>query len=153
MLKTMQFNNETFKEIPGFNGKYFISKDGRVISTLFDKVKELKPSRTNDGYLFIRLSDGTRPRQVFIHRLVIQTYVLESTEWPKDMVTDHVNSIKDDNRLENLELVTNQENIRRAFDKGGYINRYIPVKARNWETKEVILFESCNACEKTCRYL
>nr|DAR02475.1 MAG TPA: homing endonuclease [Caudoviricetes sp.] len=148
MLKTMQFNNETFKEIPGFNGKYFISKNGRVISTLFNKVKELKPSKTNDGYLSIRLSDGARPKQVFIHRLVIQTYVLESTEWPKDMVTDHVNGIKDDNRLENLELVTNQENLRRAFDKGGYINKYIPVKARNWETKEVILFESCNACEK-----
>lgn len=53
MLKTMQFNNETFKEIPGFNGVYFISKNGRVISTLFNKVKELKPTRTNDGYLFI----------------------------------------------------------------------------------------------------
>ena len=148
MLKTMQFNNETFKEIPGYNGRYFISKNGKVISTLFDKVKELKLTKNNDGYLFVNLSDGNKSKLNFIHRLLMLTYVLESTEWPKGMVTDHLNGDKSDNRLENLELVTNQENLRRAFDKGGYINRYIPVKARNWETKEVILFESCNACEK-----
>ena len=148
MLKTMQFNNETFKEVPGYNGKYFISKNGKIVSVLFNKIRELKPTRTNDGYLFVNLTDGVKPKHRFIHRLVMLTYVLETAEWPKDMVTDHINGIRDDNRLENLELVTNQENLRRAFDKGGYINKYIPVKARNWETKEVILFESCNACEK-----
>lgn len=148
MLKTMQFNNETFKEVPGYNCKYFISKNGKIISILFNKIRELKPTRTNDGYLFVNLTDGVKPKHRFIHRLVMLTYVLETAEWPKDMVTDHINGIRDDNRLENLELVTNQENLRRAFDKGGYINKYIPVKARNWETKEVILFESCNACEK-----
>lgn len=148
MLKTMQFNNETFKEVPGYNGKYFISKNGKIISILFNKIRELKPTRTNDGYLFVNLTDGIKAKHRFIHRLVMLAYVLETAEWPKDMVTDHINGIRDDNRLENLELVTNQENLRRAFDKGGYINKYIPVKARNWETKEVILFESCNACEK-----
>lgn len=148
MLNTMQFNNETFKEIPGYNGRYFISKNGKVISTLFGKIKELKATKNNDGYLVVNLSDGNKPKQNFIHRLVILTYVLETTEWPKGIVTDHLNGNKDDNRLENLELVTNQENLKRAFFKGGYINKYIPVKARNWETKEVILFESCNACEK-----
>lgn len=89
MLNTMQFNNETFKEIPGYNGRYFISENGKVISTLFGKIKELKTTKNNDGYLVINLSDGNKPKQNFIHRLVILTYVLEATEWPKGIVTDH----------------------------------------------------------------
>lgn len=149
MLKTMQFNNTSFKEVPGFNGKYFISKTGDVLSLVRGYPKLIKPAKSANGYLFVRLVVEYGIQKTFqVHRLVVKTYILESDKWPKDKVTDHINGNKTDNRLENLELVTNQENIRRAFIKGGYINKYTPVKARNWETKEIILFKSCNACER-----
>ena len=148
MLKTMDYNGITFTEIPGLNGKYFIDQDTNIISLVFDKIKLLKQTRTHDGYYSIRLVKDGKPKSFFVHRLMVMTFILKSDKWPEKMHTDHINGDKGDNRLENLEVVTNQENIRRAFDKGGYINRYIPVKARNWETKEVILFGSCNACEK-----
>lgn len=149
MLKTMQFNNTSFKEIPGFNGKYFISKTGDVLSLVSGRPKLMKPVKTSHGYYSIGLVVEYGKSKTFpVHQLVVKTYILESDKWPKDKVTDHINGNKTDNRLENLELVTNQENLRRAFDLGGYINKYTPVKARNWETKEIILFESCNACEK-----
>ena len=149
MLKTMQFNNTSFKEIPGFNGKYFISKNGDILSLVTGRPKIRKPVKSRNGYYFVRLVVEYGKQKTFqVHRLVVKTYILESDKWPKDKVTDHINGNKTDNRLENLELVTNQENIRRAFALGGYINKYTPVKARNWETKETILFESCNACER-----
>lgn len=149
MLKTIQFNNTSFKEIPGFNGKYFISKNGDILSLVTGRPKIRKPVKSRNGYYFVRLVVEYGKQKTFqVHRLVVKTYILESDKWPKDKVTDHINGNKTDNRLENLELVTNQENIRRAFALGGYINKYTPVKARNWETKEVILFESCNACER-----
>ena len=148
MLKTMEYNGTTFTEIPGFDGKYFIDQSTNVISLVSDNIKLLKQTRTHDGYYFVRLVKDGKSKAIFVHRLMIMTFTLKSDKWPEKMFTDHINGDKGDNRIENLELVTNQENLRRAFDRGGYINRYIPVKARNWETKEVILFESCNACEK-----
>lgn len=144
----MEYNGTTFTEIPGFDGKYFIDQSTNVISLVSDNIKLLKQTRTHDGYYFVRLVKDGKSKAIFVHRLMIMTFTLKSDKWPEKMFTDHINGDKGDNRIENLELVTNQENLRRAFDRGGYINRYIPVKARNWETKEVILFESCNACEK-----
>ena len=144
----MEYNGTTFTEIPGFDGKYFIDQSTNVISLVTDNIKLLKQTRTHDGYYFVRLVKDGKSKAIFVHRLMIMTFTLKSDKWPEKMFTDHINGDKGDNRIENLELVTNQENLRRAFDRGGYINRYIPVKARNWETKEVILFESCNACEK-----
>ena len=41
MLKTMQFNNISFKEIPGFDGRYFVSKTGDVLSLVFGTPKLL----------------------------------------------------------------------------------------------------------------
>lgn len=59
MLKTMQYNGSTFTEIPGLDGKYFIDESTNIISLVFDKIKLLKQTRTNDGYYFIRLvKDG-----------------------------------------------------------------------------------------------
>lgn len=144
----MEYNGTTFTEIPGFDGKYFIDQSTNVISLVTDNIKLLKQTRTHDGYYFVRLVKDGKSKAIFVHRLMIMTFTIKSDKWSEKMFTDHINGDKGDNRIENLELVTNQENLRRAFDRGGYINRYIPVKARNWETKEVILFESCNACEK-----
>lgn len=149
MLKTMQFNNISFKEIPGFDGRYFISRTGDILSLVFDTPKLIKSFLSGSGYFIVRLAnkDG-KQKTIPIHRLVVMAYILESDVWPENTVTDHVNGNKTDNRVENLELVTNQENLKRAFFKGGYINRYTPIKARNWKTKEILEFESCNACER-----
>lgn len=145
----MQFNNTSFKEIPGFNGKYFISKSGDILSLVSGRPKLKKTIKSRTGYILVSLViECGKQKQFPVHRLLVKTYILESDKWPKGKVTDHINGNKTDNRLENLELVTNQENLRRAFALGGYINRYTPVKARNWETKETIVFESCNACER-----
>lgn len=145
----MQFNNTSFKEIPGFNGKYFISKNGDVLSLIKGYPKLMKLSKSSYGYLHVRLVvEYGRNKTFQVHQLVVKTYILESDKWPKDKVTDHINGNKTDNRLENLELVTYQENVRRAWTSGEHINKYTPVKARNWETKEIILFKSCNACER-----
>ena len=145
----MQFNNTSFKEIPGLNGKYFISRTGDVLSLIRGYPKLMTPVKSSTGYLQLYLVVEYGKQKTFpVHRLVVKTYILESDKWPKGKVTDHINGNKTDNRVENLELVTNQENTKRAWEMGECTNKSTPVKARNWETKEVILFKSCNACER-----
>lgn len=142
----MEYNGTTFTEIPGLDGKYFIDKYTNIISLVFDRIKLLKQTKTHDGYYSIRLVKDGKSKAFFVHRLMVMTFILKSDKWPEKMYTDHINGDKGDNRIENLELVSNRENIRRAFDKGGYINAKVPVKIRNYHTKEVILCESCAEC-------
>ena len=39
---------------------------------------------------------------------------------PKDMCIDHINNNKGDNRIENLQLITNEKNTQRRTDSKGY---------------------------------
>lgn len=46
----MQFNNTSFKEIPGFNGKYFISKSGDILSLVSGRPKLKKTIKSQENY-------------------------------------------------------------------------------------------------------
>ena len=56
--------------------------------------------------------------QFRVHRLVMEAFVGLR---PHDMVTNHKNGDKGDNRLENLEYCTQQENIDHAIDVLGFV--------------------------------
>lgn len=92
---------------------YFVTKDGKVFSRRkFSSLTELKSSRGgHQGYLKVRIGD----KAMFVHRLVAIAYLpnLENKE-----TVNHINGIKDDNRLENLEWCTRSENSKHAYDIG-----------------------------------
>jgi hypothetical protein len=86
---------------------YFVSKDGRVASYRNGKFKVLK-SWSNGGYSTISLMEiGMGKRHKRIHRLVLEAFV---GYCPKGYNADHINCIRDDNRLENLQWVPISEN-------------------------------------------
>jgi hypothetical protein len=63
-----------FKPIPGFEGRYSISSQGRVYSHLRGKL--LRPSLTLDGYPQVKLSDASRVQRTYrVHRLVAETFI------------------------------------------------------------------------------
>ena len=104
---------EIFKPIPGYEGLYEISNLGRVKSLKFSNERILKPCLNNIGYPRVGLLKGGAQKNKFIHRLVLLAFIGES-----ELQVNHINGIKTDNRLENLEYCTASENIRHSFDTG-----------------------------------
>lgn len=103
------------KEINGFTG-YYINTNGRVftekkgVRNLKGELRELKPSKKKTGYLYTNIYWGkkiTERASLRIHRVVYETFV---GIIPEGFVVDHINNIKDDNRLENLQLLTPKDN-------------------------------------------
>jgi len=103
-----------FVQIPEFP-RYLVSESGTVVSTVNGKWRVLKPT-VELGYNYYYLTSPTRPRvKVGEHVLVLLAWVGPK---PDGHCVDHINSIRNDNRVENLEWVTYQENTQRAWRKG-----------------------------------
>lgn len=92
-----------------YNEKYdrYVTKGGLVYrySKSQDKLILCKSSKDSSGYLQVRV---IKPRKtmVGVHKIVYETFV---GEIPQGYQIDHINTIKDDNRLENLRCVTPEE--------------------------------------------
>tara|TARA_R110000765_G_scaffold9402_4_gene29445 strand:- start:2950 stop:3480 length:531 start_codon:yes stop_codon:yes gene_type:complete len=106
--------SEMWKDIPGY-GDYQISNQGRVRSLRFNKTKILKPQpHGNNGYLRIGLYKGGRQKFHRIPRLLAQGFL---PDWDESLEVDHINGVKTENHVENLRMVTHQENSRSFLPK------------------------------------
>ena len=111
---------EIWRDVIGYEGLYKVSNLGNVLSiprkgTHSNKEYLLKQSLTKKGYLYVILSKKCKSFDTGVHRLVAQAFIpnLEN----KSQV-NHKNGIKTDNRVENLEWVTNEENMRHSWEIG-----------------------------------
>lgn len=126
---------EIWKDIKGFEGLYQISNLGRVRSLdrlvrsghgsfKLSKGKIRKPSIDRYGYYRIDLWKAQKASYITIHRLVAEAFI-PNPENKK--AVNHINCIKTDNRVENLEWCTNQENSNHAVAN----NLYNPKKGKD----------------------
>jgi hypothetical protein len=85
---------------------YEVSNDGMVRNKETKKI--LKGSYDKDGYIHVCLRLGLEKYKTpSIHRLVAQTFLDNKNNLP---CVNHINEIKTDNRVENLEWCTNEYN-------------------------------------------
>lgn len=101
-------DNINYFPIPEYEG-YYISKQGLVYSTKRNQF--MKPNANRKGYLRVYLQKDGRDWSLFVHRLVLLTFVGKSNKQVR-----HLNSNPADNRLENLCYGTGKENMKDKYE-------------------------------------
>jgi hypothetical protein len=107
---------EIWKDIPNYEGRYMVSSNGKVKRLYREKDKILKVHLSVKGYYCISLYKDKTAKNYKVHQLVAMAFLSHKPNG-LNMVVDHINNVKTDNRLNNLQLITIRENSSK--DKNG----------------------------------
>jgi len=105
-MEKINYKNILFKQIKDFKD-YYISKCGKVYSNFSSKI--ICTSKNKGGYLGVSLSNRKRRS---VARLVAKAFIPNPEN---KLQINHINGIKTDNRVDNLEWCTNSENQLHRF--------------------------------------
>lgn len=118
---------EIWKPVIGYEGLYEVSNRGRVKSLNYLRTgrEKILKERIHQGYNRVTLFKNGVGKEHAVHRLVWNAF---KGPIPKGLVINHLNEIKNDNRLCNLEICTSKENTNYGTGKvrgAGNRTRYI----------------------------
>ena len=106
------------KYILGYEGQYSVTRDGKVYS--HKRNRFLNPSNLK-GYKRVKLRDSNNNQKIsnqLVHRLIAKAYIPNPNN---KLEINHKNSIRDDNRVDNLEWSTRSENNQHAWTYGNKV--------------------------------
>jgi hypothetical protein len=113
---------EIWKDIDGYENLYQISNLGRIKSlSHINNLGKLRPecilgNRLSDrGYHTAVLYDNGKPKSFRVHRLVAFAFIPNPDNKPH---VNHIDGVKSNNLISNLEWVTISENQKHAFNIG-----------------------------------
>jgi hypothetical protein len=107
--------NTEWRKVVG-NDNYLVSNTGLIKELTTDRMLVKKPHggcRVHGKYEGVTLidSDGEKVKY-YVHRLMAEAFLPKPS--PKHTDVRHINGVKTDNRLENIEWVTRSENMLKA---------------------------------------
>jgi hypothetical protein len=144
--------NEIWLPIPVYELLYEVSNIGRVRSLPREWTignggirkhngRILKPNISGCGYLKLNLYKDSKRKTIKVHQLVAMVFLGHIPDGYK-IVVDHINENKLDNRVENLQLISNRKNAFRVKNNKGYSSNYKGVslnkKTNKWVSNIVI---------------
>lgn len=146
-----------FKTIPGFSD-YMVNKEGVLYGKALKKT--LNATRDCNGYSVVSIFNDNRVRKTKkVHHLVLMAfkpndYKLITTDFKnnhnadgKVYSTNHIDGVKTNNRLDNLEVITHKDNVRHAMNTG-LVSTVKPVKVKFHDTKEIKHYPSMIAASR-----
>lgn len=104
---------EFWRDIKGYEGLYKVSNYGNIIKNKTNQ--QMKMSFNQFGYLRISLTKNKKRKTIPVHRLVALSFIPNIKNNP---CVNHINGIKHDNYIGNLEWVTYSENSIHAIKIG-----------------------------------
>lgn len=106
-----------WRPIKGYENEYIVSEAGDVWS--LRSKRKLKPSTDKYGYFYFVLCVGGRRKTVKAHRLVAIAFIENPLNKP---TVNHLNGVRNDNRVGNLEWATEKEQIADAMKRDALPN-------------------------------
>lgn len=114
---------EIWKPVKGYEGKYEVSSIGRVRSLNYNNSGEVHLlAFTGIRYCQVGLTKDGKQRSFYVHRLVAEAYLPEPKEGETQV--NHKNGDKRDNRISNLEWVSPIVNVNNPNTKPNLRKRY-----------------------------
>ncbi len=127
---------EIWKDIPNYEGIYQVSNFGNVKSLerlirieyrpYIQKEIVLKAVKNANGYLSVSLYKKGKQNTFDVHLLVAIAF-LNHTPSLSGLKADHIDENKFNNRLDNLQVITNRENVERSIDRTKTYSKYAGV--------------------------
>ena len=106
-------NTDIWVIITSTNGLQSVSNTAKVKSNKNNYI--LAQWKDKDGYKICQIKINGKWKHCRVHRLVAQAFIPNPDKKPE---VNHINGIKDDNRIQNLEWATTSENQKHAFKIG-----------------------------------
>ena len=100
-------------------GDYRIYSDGRITSLKYGNERELKVR--GKGYKRVDLMIDGEKHTFLFHRLLAEAFIPNPENKP---CIDHINGVKDDNRLENLKWATHKENNNNPITRPKFLENH-----------------------------
>lgn len=113
---------EIWKDVPNYEGLYQVSNIGNVISLRCGKKSNMKLCNDGNNYLYVGLSKNNKRKNIKVHKLVAMAFLNHKPNGTLKIVIDHINNDSLDNRLENLQIITQRENAYK--NQGKYTSQY-----------------------------
>jgi hypothetical protein len=126
---------EIWKDIPGYENLYQINSIGDIKSLSRNRNKILNKFINKKGYYMAFLyKDGIR-KSISYHQLMAITFLNHEVCGMK-LVVNHKNAIRTDNRIENLEIVTNRVNCmnRNIIKSSKYTGVSLDKRSKKWRS-------------------
>ncbi len=98
---------EVWKDIKGYEGLYRVSNKGNIYSVT--SRKNIKSRLNKNGYSKVNLSKCGIKRTYTVHRIVMENF--KEIKGMDELQVNHINEVRHDNNLSNLEWCTAKENI------------------------------------------
>lgn len=105
------FNMENWKDIPDYEDFYEVSCRGNIRNKRTGKVL----SNNSKSYVCMTLFKGKDFKRFLAHRIVAKAFIPNPLNKRE---VNHINGIKNDNRIENLEWCTSKENVSHSWRIG-----------------------------------
>ena len=134
--------NEKWKDIPDYEGLYQINENGDVKSINYKNTNKegiLKPCINTSGYKMVVLMKNNKRKSYYIHKLVAITFLNHKPCGMKQVI-NHIDFNKLNNNLNNLEIITQVENVnkRRIKTSSNYEGVSFHKNSKKWISRITI---------------